>query len=1045
MPFDVLTRETEILAHRFLEASAGTGKTFTIEHLVTRLILEKEIEIHEILVMTFTRAATRELKTRIRSCLENTLSALLERSSLVDYVKAILEQETEKEAIYNLKKALRAFDSAQIFTLHGFCFQKQKEFAFEAGLTFSLQDPQEQNKNRGRLKNFLLTEVKLPAYSPSQIGNVLKRCQYAVEELYDELDLLLQRRAIFPALPTFRESLELFQQEMKNFSSLDIDKVVKDFHQVGPHYKGVKLEAGERQLRALFEGCDFDQLLREKDWVVKQLHPEHLKKRAKLPQDLFYPGLFERLSSSLVPIIQSAQDPILILMRLARDYREKHPEQEYSFDELMHTMHEKLNHDAFCAEIRSQYRACIIDEFQDTDPLQWKIFEKLFFSSSPPLAAAYFVGDPKQSIYRFRGADVYTYVHAKNVIREKEDLNTNFRSTPALVKALNRLFSLQNLKLPSLALTLPYLPVQAGLPERETKKKSMHFFVAVGEKTRERSFPTKKIEKEHFFPFIAQEILEQVRHKHAQFRDFALLVKDRFQGRRLAETLKKYGIPFSLAREGPLAESRAFSALKEWIEALEDPAKGWMVYAGPFFDLSFEEVKKIGRAEIHKRFSYFSSLLAKKGFFFCLAEFLHQAKPQNAEFAHVLELLAQKGDAYTSQELLVRLEHLKISKMERRPAAKEDSVAILTVHMSKGLEFEQVFVLTACARHAQGQDFIFSGEKIEKFDKNAPLSRLFLEEEDAEKMRQFYVALTRAKQRVYIPVALENEPKELGVGEASSLEIFFKEAASSLHKDSVLQLLEKLSSEVSLSYEVLKEPIFIEPFTPELTDSVELPVSRRIPERSRLLLSFSALAHKQERTLPQAVVGEKTPHTLPRGPEVGNILHKIFELIFKKHLHGASCAQARRALAIDQIAHTELHGWEETICSTIESILVLPLFGFTLANLPAHKIFSEMEFLFPQEGNIIKGFADLVFEWEKKYYIVDWKSNWLGPDSTFYDPAHLEDAMQAQDYFLQAKIYATALERYVKLFDTRPFAECFGGAFYIFLRGNGVYHVRGNH
>jgi exodeoxyribonuclease V beta subunit len=93
---------------------------------------------------------------------------------------------------------------------------------------------------------------------------------------------------------------------------------------------------------------------------------------------------------------------------------------------------------------------------------------------------------------------------------------------------------------------------------------------------------------------------------------------------------------------------------------------------------------------------------------------------------------------------------------------------------------------------------------------------------------------------------------------------------------------------------------------------------------------------------------------------------------------------------------------------------------------------AELEFFFPEPKRTIKGFADLVFRHRGKYYLVDWKSNYLEA----YDDAHLKEAMEENGYYLQAEIYTEALRRYVKLFDNRPFEELFGGAFYIFIRGN---------
>ena len=125
--FNVLSKEREIFGNYFIEASAGTGKTFTIEHLVVRFLLESSLELKQILVVTFTKAATRELKKRIYTNIQQAL----EQEAKWEYLKEISQEQRDK-----LEEALLLFDEAQIFTIHGFCQRMLQEFAFETGLSF---------------------------------------------------------------------------------------------------------------------------------------------------------------------------------------------------------------------------------------------------------------------------------------------------------------------------------------------------------------------------------------------------------------------------------------------------------------------------------------------------------------------------------------------------------------------------------------------------------------------------------------------------------------------------------------------------------------------------------------------------------------------------------------------------------------------------------------------------------------------------------------------------------------------------------------------
>jgi exodeoxyribonuclease V beta subunit len=134
--------------------------------------------------------------------------------------------------------------------------------------------------------------------------------------------------------------------------------------------------------------------------------------------------------------------------------------------------------------------------------------------------------------------------------------------------------------------------------------------------------------------------------------------------------------------------------------------------------------------------------------------------------------------------------------------------------------------------------------------------------------------------------------------------------------------------------------------------------------------------------------------------------------------------------------------WKEAIIEMIWKTLTLPLKieqkYFSLIDLEVSHVQTEMEFLFESSPHFIKGFIDLVFFFDHKYYIVDWKTNWLGPDSSCY--VVLDEAMTAHDYWLQAALYSEALCRHVKQFDTSPFEKIFGGVFYFFVRGGGVCH-----
>lgn len=1075
--FDVLNRRLNVLGHRFLEASAGTGKTFTIEHVVVRLLVEKQLLLEQILVVTFTRAATRELKMRIRTNIAQAVRELSAQSSSFDYLQAIIEggEERRREALRNLNDALACFDRAQIFTIHGFCYRMLQEFAFEAGVAFDLSDPDDATFSVGKRElifDFFRTRFRPPFYALSQIDAVLQKQQFDIKEVAGKLTKILERKSKLPPVPTFQEIHARFNAELKKIPLLEGEKILSDLRKVLPQYKKSNVAEAEKQLIRLLNLFskeeaseeEFDLLLSEKNWFFELFHPENQKKRAVLPssEQLYYPGIFDRFREAFLSIFQEAQDPLKILMRMARDCSSTAPK-EVSFDELLHKMAESLTDPLFCGRIRSRFRALIVDEFQDTDPLQWKIFQTLFLDRNAALSALYLVGDPKQSIYRFRGADVYTYLQAARWVEEHASLDTNFRAEKSLVHALNTLFSHVSegnwLPLPSQKSSLSFAPVKHREEKRgmemDSTKGAIHFFLAQDEKGREKSFPTTKMEREFFFPFIAQEIRELPKGK------CAILVKDRFQAERVQSFLKQCGIPAIASRGRSMAGSKGFVALKQLLEALVSSSSIKLVLAGPFFQFSHEELKNSGHHQFSAIFQGFRQCLEERGFAIFYSTFLRFVWGGESVLERVLreeefykelractEILIEEKPTASCEALLLFLEKVSEDPEEKViHSHEENAVSILTTHMSKGLEFDFVFALSLASRHPVREDLIFvregEEERVESLDPDSPSSELYLQELDAEKLRQLYVALTRAKIRVYVPLAFDLTPSSYQRGEGAPVELFFQ---GEKELTAAVALLEKLKEMASITYNVLvrQEPPVV---------LVEKPITPSIPKeeislsfKKRPLLSFSSLARKQESEdfAIFEVTGEKGVHTLPLGAETGTILHELFEKIFKKGLFLADRKEERELLIHREVERSSLKGWNDVVVELVTSALALPLpcqkSYASLEKLSRRKVAQEMEFLFPLDDQLIKGFADLFFEWEDRYYLVDWKSNWLGPDDASYSSSLIEKSMHEHDYFLQGAIYAAAFERYVKLFDKRPFDTLFGGAFYIFLRGKKAFH-----
>jgi exodeoxyribonuclease V beta subunit len=1110
MIFDVLSRDLNVFNRHFLEASAGTGKTFAIEHIVTRLLIEgkSSFSIDQILIVTFTRAATRELKKRILSNLLRT-QAELQSIPSIDYLKAIYEQgqHAVKEASEKIEAALINYDSAQISTLHGFCHRLLNEFAFEADVGFEISHPEKQEHLsllEKMIKDHLKEDLVLPYFSPTQIKLLLGKYRSNPRKLISALvEVASNDKQIAPIL-NFAELLEIFNNEIRSFSVVEKGRFKSDIDLLRPAFRKMDERQVGKQVDLLgqileSQKCDpdqFDGLLKGESFLSK-MGPESLKTRAKIPDSLHYPGLLENLRHTLLPIIEGAKDPSAIFLGLARDLKVKsqlllEKKEKFSPDDLLRKVEKAAESARFVACIHQKYRAAIIDEFQDTDPIQWNIFQKLFLTQ---LEAICLVGDPKQSIYAFRNADVYTYLAAAKAMgpAARKYLDTNYRSTAPLVEALNLLFSRVQgnwISLPRHQEMLKVLPVKAGAAALTNPSEiPLQFFIAMDKRGRSQKFPTQEVLKKTIFPFIAAEI-SALHCQGVEYQEVAILVKDRYMAKEIVDYLQRHGIPASSKRGGPVTDSIAYFALKELLSAVCSPhdiSKVKAVLGGPLIAWNIEQISKgiedVSLLQAKAQMQWLQSILFEKGFgvffhtllkthwgnssFSLLEEMLRRGQVSlYLDLRKLSELIIEetvlrnlKGGSYLSflDQLAIDAER-EDNRLRIAPHEEKGSVTVMTVHMSKGLEFDTVFALGVAARHKRSEQMVIQKDgqnMMAPFDTEDSACQTSLEEQDAEKMRRLYVALTRAKKRLYVPLIIDEEQRPITAGEASPIELFFarldQNPASYSELYRCAQLLNLARAEYILDtfspqiqYRILEEAPDV---SYGMTNSaVELipPPPLDIPHYDEQLFSFSALAkkeHSNHEALKAPLEALCSPHTMPLGSETGHFLHHLFEKLFKRNLHHPLNAIALKGLIEEETAFSSLEEWRPVILPWILELLQKKLIrNFSLSDIPGSQMQQEMEFFFPVSKGMMKGFCDLLFEYAGKYYLLDWKSNYLGPSDEDYTPEKITQVMCNCDYFLQASIYAVALERYVKLFDNRPFSECFGGAIYYFIRGKAAYH-----
>ncbi|MEO6211881.1 MAG: exodeoxyribonuclease V subunit beta [Gemmatimonadaceae bacterium] len=448
-----------------LEASAGTGKTHSITSLVLRLILEDQLPIERILVVTFTEGATSELRERIRGRLRDARVVFSTESAervpigdetLAQLFGAARAAGTLREGAARLQEALERFDTAAIFTIHGFCSHLLGEHAFECGADFDAQllaDPSE-----------LLDEVTRDFWARV----IDRRSPELVTALVNgrklEFDNLLALAKIIASDPTMAVVPPPLAQE-KVEAAIDEctrirERLTREWNAEGKPFHAVLRKAVDDRVLT-WQSKWVDSRLREMtkwlDGPSGTAPPEQFAhfcaagiakytKRSTPPSHPVF-DLCEEFSVAHEKVQLLLDVAHLALLHESAEWtrtefeRRKRARHVQTYDDLLllvrHALRDPEHGPSLTRSVRARLSAALIDEFQDTDDVQWEIFRTLFGSDDCKLVL---IGDPKQSIYSFRGADVYAFLNAKGASHQSETLTKNWRSDAPLVRAMNTMF-----------------------------------------------------------------------------------------------------------------------------------------------------------------------------------------------------------------------------------------------------------------------------------------------------------------------------------------------------------------------------------------------------------------------------------------------------------------------------------------------------------------------------------------------------------------------------------------------------------------------------
>lgn len=1108
-----------------IEASAGTGKTWTIERLFIKALLEKSVErnfnIKNILVVTFTKAAATELRARILHQLKNTISLLIlyknnklgdERDIFVREFILRRDYQTLAADITVLTRAIQLFDQASIFTIHGFCQKIISDYPLECSVSLPFE---------------IMTDNK---------------------EIISELVHSFYREQILNN-PLFRDNL---QQVITNLESLFksdysssiiqkiYNKLPKDLLEIDNNQYQLKYQSDDNVGLKIFsaEKVEVSQGLKVLITKVSLYIIEHYPKYRKLSKKI-------------------------------------------SFDELIQLVADAVvNSNCFADKLYAAYPIAFIDEFQDTDIKQWEIFSSIYQLTRTKRGNVIVVGDPKQAIYRFRGADIDTYIHAvRNEIRQTKTLSENHRSHPHIMNFINQLFAEKNLeRYPNiLGKGIVYDDVTACVAKEKLLELPNHAELKqiLNDKDLDLKFYDENVQivalshevyqlkngENYILNAMTLEILALLHARPTLKGKIAILVTKNHEASKIVNFMRQFGIKVSELKLTSIFATATALELLNIIRAIVDLSNVNnfnLAISGRIFNF---ELNKLANKEqyisefetLYANFFKYQRLFNHAGImsliyelvadsvqqknaishrdlanFFQLGEILHK---NSANFSNNYELIhwfnkkildsdnIQDNDANScDNEELIRLDNV------------DEQILITTQHKSKGLEFDILF-----CPYFKTEDKYFNKDggvdgkylisRMPRYitqhaEGNENKYKIVLDDaqlldvshaDNAEIQRLNYVSLTRAKSRIYIyltPTRLNakktsyyHSSKTPAIHKLFGFNLedpndnqhnIFDYAAIFNHPDAALKRADLLPGVViyhrlisreqlkrlklamasekshlqSLSY-VSSNKFMLTKFEQSYSSIVQSPtINKRdyycvddliVTEQSK-----RARAKYRYSILDGAV---SSIHESISGAKFGLLYHELCENYPLKTLNLRTILKR----------HNVPEYFSEQCLAMVNELFNKPLFsdGTTLAHLHATRNYqAEFEFYITIKNKIsfisdvtrilgkyygtehpytlacsklgsinpgfLKGFIDLLFEHQGKFWVLDYKTNILDSyeDETNSAKSVLIDAMAHHNYYLQFILYLVATKRHLEsVYNINDASGLLGGAVYLFVRG----------
>lgn len=1123
-------KKTPLKGRFLIEASAGTGKTFSLIRFIVRLIMEGEtpVKINEILAVTFTVAATAELKKRLKELLltirearETSNRKLIEKEDLCEVYELWETKGWLTDS--RLDDAIAGLADAQVFTIHGFCqaMLTENEFSGSSGFNFEVGD--DQTIREQCVKDFLS------------------------QTLNETTDPKLKK---WLANPDAR-----WEQKLERISSQS------------------KSKENPTEIRFF----DYYAKVNTKETVVEPV-PEELK---------------EKLNTFL------AWTPNKLTQH-------KNQARLCTFTDLLTSMQQRLDNKDFVDTVRKRYKAVLIDEFQDTDPVQYSIFKTLFLPAGDEgnyPSTVVFVGDPKQSIYLFRDADVKTYEKAKADLGDTRSLNNNYRSSPVLLAVLNAFFSMQMKKSKNRHAYFDYqnvLGAQRKLPLLRRAKYGTYEAIpvlSIWTETTADNIPVDDLRR-HEAQHIVQDIcslLDGTVYKTVQYqnsdkknellqaRDIAILVRQYKDANAILPLLQKQGIGYRLDCDEDVFETDEALEILDILKAMQAPddikrvnwARATRIFHERMSTIAFGRIKPYAndlaitetqsneaRSKARSTLIKASQIFNRYGVSAAFSEIFETyqtdknvlAEPNGdvylTNYRHILELLQEANAKQKTLPALIRWFAKAIKDADTdtpdnrkvRPTGNNDRITIMSIHKSKGLEFPVVYLAGAFNKPEGGQKSVAFRQtdeagnttlwlshqpmKLEEADEvldTMGLARTFVSDEIHENERIAYVAMTRASQRVVLPIMLGYIKGKKFKSHTNNA--YYRLMRGGENKEGAVNgLIDELKDDFAVLFnskpqgdrlpeiiDALRDLTEDEPRASDFIEEVEIGELVDLPTLQKPVIdtqnlkaaevsevvspwvktSFTAITKNAMTEAPVETEGKEADEepdeiaedsvssavpvngffTVKNAATFGDMVHQLFERADFELARQAKAGDVAARSAFEKLVRDRLQsleewkGLEETLVNLLlntltRNITLSEANTMALADLSKSARSAEMEFTmkvnakagaqdlkrlldhFDSKYHIkelqdrdlegfLTGFVDLAFTHKGQFWVLDWKTNKRGiQTSTDVTDEWVSAQMKEHAYTLQYLIYLVALKRYL---ESRGITKKPAGAIYVFV------------